>query len=75
MSKIATIISGQNYLVRHFIRYKKQHNYYLVGNSIRKEIELEEKTSMMWPSQNVLLYNGTVIKIQVKTSELLLKYK
>ena len=23
------------------------------------------KTSMMWPSQNFLLYNGTVIKIQV----------
>ena len=23
------------------------------------------KTSMMWPSQNLLLYNGTVIKIQV----------
>ena len=23
------------------------------------------KTSMMWPSQNFLLYNGTVIKIKV----------
>ena len=23
------------------------------------------KTSMIWPSQNVLLYNGTVIKIEV----------
>ena len=23
------------------------------------------KTGMMWPSQNFLLYNGTVIKIQV----------
>ena len=23
------------------------------------------KTSMMWPLQNFLLYNGTVIKIQV----------
>ena len=26
------------------------------------------KTSMMWPSQNFLLYNGTVIKIQVNES-------
>ena len=24
-----------------------------------------KETSMMWPSQNFLLYNGTVIKIQV----------
>ena len=24
-----------------------------------------EKTSMMWPSQNFLLYNGTVIKMKV----------
>ena len=23
------------------------------------------KTSMMWPSQNFLLYNGTIIKIEV----------
>ena len=26
---------------------------------------LHLKTSMMWPSQNFLLYNGTVIKIKV----------
>ena len=26
---------------------------------------IERKTNMMWPSQNFLLYNGTVIKIQV----------
>ena len=25
----------------------------------------KKKTSMMWPSQNFLLYNGTVIKIKV----------
>ena len=24
-----------------------------------------KKTSMMWPSQNFLLYNGTSVKIQV----------
>ena len=27
--------------------------------------EKEEETSMMWPSQNFLLYNGTIIKIKV----------
>ena len=31
-----------------------------LGNKI-----LPRKTSMMWPSQNSLLYNGTVIKIKV----------
>ena len=27
--------------------------------------ELHIKTSMMWPSQKFLLYNGTIIKIKV----------
>ena len=31
----------------------------------RKTFWFQKKTSMMWPSQNFLLYNGTVIKIQV----------
>ena len=38
------------YLI-HFRNYSKTRNY--------------EKTSMMWPSQKFLLYNGTVIKIKV----------
>ena len=28
-------------------------------------MQYNKKTSMMWPSQNFLLYNGTVIKINV----------
>ena len=28
-------------------------------------LHLQEKTSMMWPSQNFLLCNGTIIKIRV----------
>ena len=30
-----------------------------------KDFIREKKTSMMWPSQNFLLYNGTIIKTKV----------
>ena len=30
-----------------------------------KTKQQQQQTSMMWPSQNFLLYNGTVIKIEV----------
>ena len=30
-----------------------------------KDFIREKKTSMMWPSQNFLLYNGTIIKMKV----------
>ena len=32
---------------------------------LEKMYSLQNKTSMMWPSQNFLLHNGTVIKIKV----------
>ena len=42
-------------------------NIQYISNSMRTCITLGSrlKTSMMWPSQNFLLYNGTVIKIKV----------
>ena len=33
-------------------------------NEMKKNEEDKNKTSMMWPSQNFLLYNGTIIKIK-----------
>ena len=43
---------------------KKWHARKTIG-WLKLEFYNTEKTSMMWPSQNFLLYNGTVIKIKV----------
>ena len=44
--------------------YRSQHIMHVyLSQDVRILDQL--KTSMMWPSQNLLLYNWTVIKIQV----------
>ena len=47
----------KSFTVYHFVVQEKE---------IKKKIFLKPKeTSMMWPSQNFLLYNGIIIKIKV----------
>ena len=36
--------------------------FFFMSEIVYKEIE---KTSVMWPSQNFLLHNGTIIKMKV----------
>ena len=51
-----------NGMIAHSVKCTRS-NY----NCFNAEISIQKsnKTSMMWPSQNFLLYNGTVLKIQV----------
>ena len=44
---------------------KKYKMYSFNGNNPQKTEKKKKKTSMMWPSQNFPLYNGTIIKIKV----------
>ena len=46
-----------------FLSVENEDHYYFV--SVDCLFQLRIKTSMMWPSQNFLPYNGTIIKIKV----------
>ena len=57
---------GQNKIILVLYQLSKSSmQYYYKILVFCKVTAVKKKTNMMWPSQNFLLYNGTVIKIQV----------
>ena len=55
---------GSNSCILMLFHIKHMHMWVILVQQTGLQLKHTNKTSMMWPSQSFLLYNGTIIKIK-----------